>query len=216
MKAIDLTHNICENMPMFPGSSSPSLHISSDYEKDGFRETLLTFLSHTGTHADAPAHMLKSGKTLEEFPVTQFIGKALVIDCRLLEEGQFIGFDGIEPVEEKAKNADFLLFNTGWDKRWESRDLYGNFPLLDCRVIEFIERHRFKGIGFDLMSPDKIEDAFCPIHKRLLRQENFIIIENLCNLELCGSDLFNFVCLPLKFAHSDGAPVRAVAWWEED
>lgn len=215
MRAIDLTHAMEENMPMFPGSSAPSLQISSDYQSSGFRETLLTFLSHTGTHADAPAHMLKGKKTLDEIPISQFFGKALVIDCRDLREGSSINLERIEAVKEKAKRADFLLFNCGWDKRWEVNDLYGDFPLLDSKVLEFIFSHEFKGIGFDLMSPDRIDDEDCPIHKQLLQKENFFIIENLCNLEQCGSELFNFVCLPLKFKHSDGAPVRAVAWWDE-
>lgn len=37
-------------------------------EKDGFRETLLEMYSHTGTHMDAPAHMLPKGRTLDDFP----------------------------------------------------------------------------------------------------------------------------------------------------
>ena len=41
-----------------------------------------------------------------------------------------------------------------------------------------------------------------------------INIENLKNLHLCGSDLFWFGCFPLKVHQSDGAPVRAVAWFE--
>ena len=40
------------------------------------------------------------------------------------------------------------------------------------------------------------------------------VIENLKNLGLCGSGLFWFGCFPLKFADSDGAPARAVAWVE--
>ena len=39
-------------------------------------------------------------------------------------------------------------------------------------------------------------------------------IENLCNLHLCGSDLFQFSCFPLKLTDGDGSPVRAVAWFE--
>ena len=40
-----------------------------------------------------------------------FIGKALVIDCKTLKEGQSITMDLIDSY--KAKQADFLLFNLG-------------------------------------------------------------------------------------------------------
>ena len=32
--------------------------------------------------------------------------------------------------------------------------------------------------------------------------------------EPCGDDLFWFSCFPLKIGDSDGAPIRAVAWFE--
>jgi kynurenine formamidase len=35
-------------------------------DRHGFREKRLTLYSHTGTHIDAPAHMLPGGKTLDQ------------------------------------------------------------------------------------------------------------------------------------------------------
>lgn len=39
-------------------------------------------------------------------------------------------------------------------------------------------------------------------------------IENLKNLDLCGSDVFWFSCFPLKLEDCDGSPIRAVAWFD--
>ena len=47
MKVIDLTHTIKTGMPVFPGTEPPKLDSASTFEKDGFRETLLTMYSHT-------------------------------------------------------------------------------------------------------------------------------------------------------------------------
>lgn len=65
MKIIDLTHTIAEGMPVYPGTEGPSLKQASSYEKDGFKETLMTMYSHTGTHMDAPAHLFAHRTTLE-------------------------------------------------------------------------------------------------------------------------------------------------------
>lgn len=70
--------------------------------------------SHVGTHMDPPAHIFANQKTLDQFSPEQFIGKALVVDCRDLKEGQAITIDKINI--DKAKLADFLLFNLGWDE----------------------------------------------------------------------------------------------------
>ena len=60
----------------------PQLTTVATYEKDGYRETLIRMYSHVGTHIDPPAHVYEKGLTLDALPLTQFIGQALVIDCR--------------------------------------------------------------------------------------------------------------------------------------
>ena len=80
MRVIDLTHVINESMTVYPGTNSPKLTNTSIYEKDGFKETLLEIYTHTGTHMDPPSHIYEGKKTLDEFPIEQFIGKAIVID----------------------------------------------------------------------------------------------------------------------------------------
>ena len=72
----------------------------------------------------------------------------------------------------------------------------------------------YKGIGFDTFGIDPIGDEELTRHRKLFQRREMINIENLKNLHLCGSDLFWFGCFPLKVHQSDGAPVRAVAWFE--
>ena len=80
MKIIDLTHFISEDMPVYPGTEQPKLKQANTYEKDGFKETLMTMYSHTGTHMDPPNHLFADRTTLDKFPVSQFVGKALISD----------------------------------------------------------------------------------------------------------------------------------------
>lgn len=214
MKVIDLTHTIKENMPVYPGDDTPKLIPVSTYEKDGFKETLLQMYSHTGTHMDTPAHIFAGRTALDEFPIEQFIGKALVIDCRDLEEGQLISMERINKVLDRAKKADFLLFNLGWDKRWGTDSYFGDYPCIDDEVLDFMINGNYKGIGFDVMGLDPISDVNLPRHKMLFQDTDIINIENLKNLDLCGSDLFYFSCFPLKIENCDGSPIRAVAWFE--
>lgn len=61
MKAIDLTHIITEDMPVYPGTEPPKLTPANSYERDGFKETLLSLYTHTGTHIDPPAHISPMG-----------------------------------------------------------------------------------------------------------------------------------------------------------
>ena len=213
MKVIDLTHVITPDMPVYPGTEKPKLIPANTYEANGFRETLLHMYSHTGTHMDPPAHLFPGRTTLDQFPPDQFIGKALVIDCTGLSEGQAITMDLVKAAGDQAEAADFLLFYLGWDRRWGTEAYFGDYPCLDDEVLDYVIRGRYKGIGLDVIGLDPIADGNLPRHKKLFRERDIVNIENLNNLGLCGRDLFWFSCFPLRIENSDGSPVRAVAWF---
>lgn len=214
MRVIDLTHAICEDMPVYPGTDAPKLIGANSYERDGFKETLISMYSHTGTHIDPPAHLYAGRTTLDEFPASQFIGRALVVDCRALGEGEAITLECVKSCGQRAREAEFLLFNLGWDKRWGTAAYFGDYPCIDDELLDYIIRGGYKGIGFDVIGLDPIADVNLTRHKKLFASCDIINIENLANLELCGDELFWFSCCPLKIANSDGAPARAIAWFE--
>ena len=214
MKVIDLTHVIKEDMPVYPGTEPPKLEPANTYEKDGFKETRISMFSHTGTHMDPPAHLFPGRTTLDQFPPEQFIGRAVVIDCRDLPEGAAITMEQVRRAGALAEQADFLLFNLGWDKRWGTDAYFGDYPCLDGEVMDYIIRGDYKGIGFDVIGLDPIADENLTRHKQLFAAKDIINIENLCRLDQCGEGLFWFSCFPLQLENSDGAPIRAVAWFE--
>lgn len=102
MRVIDLTHTIKEDMPVYPGTGTPKLLPANSYEENGFKETLVSFYSHTGTHVDPPAHLFADRTTLDAFAPEQFLGKALVIDCTHLREGEAIGMKELSKYGGKA------------------------------------------------------------------------------------------------------------------
>lgn len=216
MRIIDLTHTISEEMPVYPGTEPPKLTQGSSYDQDGFRETILSLYSHTGTHVDAPNHLFSEKSMLDEFPVSKFVGTALVIDCTNKKQGECICMGDILPVQEKAEQAEFLLFNTGWSYLWGSEAYFGEYPCLDFEVINYLVNTKKKGIGLDVIGLDPISATELPRHRCLFENSEVVIIENLTNLDQLGNELFHFMALPLKFKNSDGAPVRAIAVLEDE
>ena len=66
---IDMTHTITPDIPVYPGDAVPVFSKAATITKDGCRTTGLALCSHTGTHMDAPAHLLRDGRTLAHVPV---------------------------------------------------------------------------------------------------------------------------------------------------
>lgn len=212
-KAIDLTHTIMEEMPVYPGTEEPEMIKTYTIEVNGFRETKISFYSHTGTHMDAPAHMISMGKTLEKFSVDKFIGKAVLLEFKKKEDKK-ITLEALKPIELKLREADFLIINTGWHEYWGSAEYFKDFPALTEEAAKWLLQFNLKGIGVDTISIDSIEAGDFKIHEILMNRD-LVIIENLNNLNSIEDDMFTFIAMPLKYREADGAPVRAVAILED-
>ena len=64
MTLVDLSYPISEDMETYP--TDPDVCITTEKEIEKNRSLLHSFTmgTHTGTHLDAPAHILKNGKKL--------------------------------------------------------------------------------------------------------------------------------------------------------
>ncbi len=211
VQIIDLTHLISEDMPVYPGTAGPRMRLANSYDVHGFKETLISMYTHTGTHMDPPAHLFPGRTTLDKFPVSQFVGKALAIDCSDLTAGQSITVERINRVREKADQAEFILFRSGWDRYWGTNDYFGDYPCIADDVADYLIKGNKKGVGVDAISIDPISDQNLTMHKKLFKYNEMVVIENLTNLHLLGGGLFTLCAFPLKHIDADGSPVRAVA-----
>ena len=218
MKIIDLTHPITESMPMYPGTDAPKLQVAHSYKDFGFMETLISLYSHTGTHIDAPAHLYPGGRTLDQYPVEQFVGNALVIDCRRLQNNEKISLQLLEERGSELYEAEFVLFLTGHSALWGNPEYFGSFPVMSDEVVEWVNQRKLKGIGidapsFDPVTVENLEQAADELHhhRAILKTNHTLLLENLCRLEEIGDDLFTLCALPVKTENADGAPARVIA-----
>jgi kynurenine formamidase len=210
MRFIDLTQTISSTMQVYPGTEPPILNVPCTVDEHGFKETEITFYSHTGTHMDSPAHIFSDGKPLDDFSVDSFYGTGIVVDCTDINYGGEITEDHIKYLGSDVEEFDFVLFYTGWDNKWESDDYFRGFPTISSGLADRLCKLNIKGIGIDAISVEPITAKKLEIHHKILGEEK-IIIENLKNLKLLIEEEFSICAFPLKFEDADGSPIRAVA-----
>lgn len=209
MRCIDLTHPLHTDSPVYPGTEPPRFDRVSDLEKDGHVETRIQMHTHTGTHLDAPAHMLAGGKTLDQYPVDAFYGPAILVDATEVD-GPEIGLKLLRSHETTLDEVDFLLLRTGWDRHWGTDAYFGGFPALAREAAEWLAERNMKGIGVDAISIDRMESTTYPVHHSLLGAD-VLVLENLTLLDRIRAPRFHLACFPLPIRHADGSPVRAAA-----
>ena len=209
MKPVDLTHPITASMPVYPGTEPPVIISGCSIEEAGFLEKKITFYSHTGTHIDAPAHLIKGHSTLDMLAIDHFYGPALMLNFDHIVT-QTIGVKDLEPYQDQIKKVQFLLIYTGWSQYWGTEKYFFDYTVLSIEAANWLTSFGLKGFGLDTISADSADSKDYPVHKALL-QKNTIIIENLVNLDRLPNQ-FELSCFPLSFEDADGSPVRAVAF----
>lgn len=209
MILVDLSHTLNSNMPVYPGTERPEFKDICTIVSDGFAEKLITMYSHTGTHIDAPAHMISGTNTLDKYDINHFAGSAFVINCTNIQDGiitkEFLVQSNIDFFK-----YDFIILHTGWSKYWGEDKYFETIPILSKDAAQFLSEFNLNGIGLDTISIDSVPSDDYYNHYTVLGK-NMIIIENLTNLELVSGKEINFFCLPLKIQNADGSPTRAVA-----
>lgn len=213
MKIIDLSHTISPGMPVYPGTEPPTFFTACTIEGTGFLEKKITLYSHTGTHMDAPAHIIPGAKTLDKMPPDRFMGKGAVIDLAG-NGGLTIDIELLKPHQGRIERCEFLLFHTSWADLWGKEDYLTGYPVLSRDAATWLAGFPLKGIGADTISADGPESGTFPNHTILL-ERGIVIIENLTNLGALPDGEFDFCCFPLKIENADGSPVRAVAFLNE-
>jgi arylformamidase len=206
-RIIDLSHTLRTGMTVYPGTEPPVVEEACSVDEDGFSERLLKMYSHTGTHIDVPAHIIKDGKSITDLAPEKFCGRALKI--RVSKENK-VTADTIKAEFSENGIPDFVIFQTGWEKFWDSPNYFKDFPLPDFDAFEYLVKCGVKGLGIDAISIDPVGSFDLPNHRTVF-SGNMVIIENLTNLDSLPGSRFEFFCFPLKIENGDGSPIRAVA-----
>ncbi len=210
MQIIDLSHEIHEQMTVFGDTEKPEISRVFTVEKDGFQLHTLKINSHTGTHVDAPAHMISGRKYLDNFSLEQFIGKGFVLKVDQFANAE-IPLSFLKKYEEQIRETEFFILNSGWYKKWQTAEYQLKYPILSLESAKWLTQFNLKGIGLDVISIDPTDSQDVPLHKIILGA-NFLIIENLTNLDVLPEAGFQFQCFPLRISQADGSTSRVVAF----
>jgi kynurenine formamidase len=209
---VDLSHPIHEGMPVYPNDPNVRIRQEASIDADGYALRSIRISSHTGTHVDAPAHILRGAPGIEEIPLERFIGMAALIDCR--ERHPRIGLDCVQDAEALIRSSNILLLQTGWDRHWGMPAYFQGYPVLHPEAAMVLAQSSLSVVGIDAPSFDAADSEDYPIH-RLLLGAGKMLIENLTGLAHLPRTGIWFSAFPLSLGQgADASPVRAVAWIE--
>jgi len=210
-KAVDLTHELHNGMPIYPGDPFPSFVSYATLEKDGVNMTKLTLGSHTGTHIDAPRHFIPNGISIDQIPTTKLFGEAYVTDMSSKPIGSGItGQDLCQNLDGRILEDDIVIIYTGCSEHWGEESVRSNYTYLTGDAAEYLVSKKIRAIGIDFLSVERFRAPDPVTHKTLLGNGIFIL-ESLSRAtrQFVGKRIL-MICMPIKLQNGDGAPSRVI------
>ncbi len=202
MKIYDISMEIHENMMVYKNKEQkkPKIKTVKDHSTGNSYESVITMEMHTGTHIDAPLHMIDKGKTMESYDLSSFIRKCKVFDFTYVEDK--ITEDLLK--ERDIKKGDFILLKT---KNSLSNEFDFEFVYLEKSGAQYLKDIGITGVGIDSLGIERNQ----PNHEthKLLLSQGIIILEGL-RLKDIEEGEYILHALPLKIKNVEASPTRAI------
>jgi|SRR5580658_8468310 kynurenine formamidase len=225
-RVLDLAYAISDRLVPWPGDKRWfEAKTNASLEKDGYFTRDFWMLEHYGTHLDAPIHFPPGKTSVDQIPVRQLFGPAVIVDVRLegsADADYRLPAARILDWEMKYGNIPegaIVLLRTGWASRWPDTQSYRNqdaaglmhFPGFSAEAVEQLIERKVSGIGCDTMSVDFGASPDFAVH-HLALGAGLYHLENLSDLsELPEKGAFLAVA-PIKLEGGSGGPVRVFAF----
>lgn len=221
---VDLTLPITSHMQVPPGNKNlhppVEFRLYKDAVKDGIQVGFFQEGIHSGTHLDAPRHILPHGQTIDTLPLNFFLGKAVCLDCRAVEPSSPVTAAMLEPYADKMEPGIIALLYTGWsDKMFGTDEYWFDSPYLGEDAAQWLVDHGAKIAGFDFFQElgakgEHVDPRNFHVH-RIILDNQCLNIEHLTNLGAVLDKRFDIIAMPLKIVGAEGSPTRVVALIDE-
>lgn len=204
MKIIDISLPLNNQTIVYPRNVPVSVSIHQKMPEASSFLSSITFGSHSGTHVDAPAHVIPGAITLEKIPLENFIGQ-----CRVLDFSKEIGEAVTRQMlaKKSIKKSERVLLKTRNSLRGFEK-FYEDYVYLDGDAADYLASLDVLVVGIDSLSVKKRGSTDNRPHLSLL-SKNIPIIEGL-DMSLVSEGEYELYCLPLRFMGIEAAPARAV------
>jgi kynurenine formamidase len=168
----------------------------------------------SGTYVEAGSHILRGGKTLDEYDVSSFFRPARIIKLPEQKAKALIDDSILKENAPEINRGDALVIDTGWGRMWNKQGYVLQCPNMLRSALQWVLDRGISIFGIDVPCIEASWSEDDEAEKGGLLGELFkqgvLLVAPLVNLNRIRSDSGQLVCLPLSVKGTSGAPARVV------
>ncbi|MGX7730410.1 cyclase family protein [Rhodococcus sp. 2H158] len=222
---IDLTHTLTPQFPVWPGNEQFTMRPVATLDTGRFAVNEMSLWEHTGTHLDAPAHIVRGGATVEALPVRDFVAPLAVVDIAgkaAQDDDSVLTVADVAAWEQQhgpIPPGAFVAMHSGWEARLADPTRFVNAdalriphaPGFDRDAVRMLVHERnVVGLGVDTLSLDRASSSDFGAHVELLGAGRYGI-EAMANLAAVPPRGATVVVGAPKHVGGTGGPCRVLA-----
>lgn len=233
-KLLDMTYPFNENTIYWPNANPFKLQ-KGDWgiTEEGYWYASNEYCAaeHGGTHADAPIHFAKNGRTIDQIPLREWIGPAVKIDVTeqsSQDRDYLLTVEDVKNWEKKHGTIPehaWVIMYTGIDTKYypDKEKVLGtektgekaipelHFPGFSPESVQFLTNEReITGIAIDTPSIDYGQSKEFKVHQILFAADK-IALENIAKLDQLPEAGAILYVMPMMIENGTGSPARVFA-----
>jgi kynurenine formamidase len=224
-KIIDLSLEIFEGAPVFPGHPETRITVADTFEGTrarftegyGYTAEKIEMSTHGTTHVDAISHFdpTPGAPSIDRIPLEWFHTDAICLDLSHVPPKTYFTVQMIEDALAThgldIREGDTVLLHSGhYGRNWGRPGWLTEYSGMSRQAAEYIYGRGAVNVGSDTPSIDCAIAGSFSVHQ-VCREMQRLNTENLADLGPVAGKRFRFIAFPLKIRGGTGSPVRAVA-----
>ncbi len=149
LQLTELSHVWGHGAPSMPGDDDVLMYRSVKHGQHGVMAHRLRMVMHTGTHMNAPLHLIQGGAPAADIPLDRLFGNGVILK---IPKGSWevIEKEDLESAPTEIKRGDFVVIVTGWHHKYsDSLEYFGESPGLSKSAAEWLVSKDCKLVAMD-------------------------------------------------------------------
>jgi len=149
LQMVELSHEWGHGAPSYPGQDDVKMLRGVKHGQHGVLAWKINTVMHTGTHMNAPLHMVQRAADLARIPVDRLFGNGVVLSIPK-KSYEVITAKDLESAASEVQQGDIVVIVTGWHHKYsDALEYYGESPGLSKDAGQWLVQKDCKLVGVD-------------------------------------------------------------------
>ena len=154
LQLVELSHEWGHGVPSMPGQTDVKMFRAVKHAQHGVLAWRVTTSLHTGTHMNAPIHLVQRGADLAGVSPDRLFGNGAIVD---VPKGRWelVTAADLRAAKPEIKKGDIVVIVTGWHHKYsDALEYWGESPGLSKDAAEWLVEMDAKMVAVDMPQVD--------------------------------------------------------------